>query len=273
MSDEKPTVVYTDSHAHLDFRQFEADREDVIRRARAAGVTTIINAGTDLRSSAAGIELAERYEGIFASAGFHPHDAKNLTDAAVANLERLARSPKVVAIGEIGLDYYRNLSPKPAQRAAFKAQLEVAARLGKPVIIHDRDAHEEILAILEEWAPTFPRAAKGVLHCFSGNLEMAMKAVEMGFYVSIAGPITYRNARKLPEIAKSLPLDRILIETDCPYLTPQTHRSKRNEPAYVTLVAEAIARCRDISESQVARATTENTQTLFGLKDNCEDVR
>lgn len=272
MADEERGVSIIDSHAHLDFRQFDADRERVIQRAWAAGLSGIINAGTDLRSSAAGIELAERHEGIFASVGFHPHDAKSLTASALSEMESLARSPRVVAIGEIGLDFYRNLSPKPAQRAAFRAQLDLAARLDKPVIVHDRDSRGEIMAILQEWAPTVPRAAKGVLHCFSGDLAMAMKAVEMGFYISIAGPVTYANARQLPEIVKSLPLDRILIETDCPYLTPHPHRGKRNEPAYVRLVAEAVARFRGISEDQVARSTSANTRTLFRLYDHSEDV-
>jgi len=272
VADEKTCISYIDSHAHLDSRQFDADRERVIQRAWAAGLTAIINAGIDLRSSAAGIELAERHQGIFASVGFHPHDAKSLTASALAEMESLARSPKVVAIGEIGLDYYRNLSPKPAQRTAFRAQLGMAARLDKPVIVHDRDAHGEIMAILEEWASTVPRAAKGVLHCFSGDLAMAVKAVEMGFYISIAGPITYGNARQLPEIVKSLPLDRMLIETDCPYLMPHPHRGKRNEPAYVRLVAEAVARCRGIPEAEVARFTSANTRTLFRLYDHSEDV-
>jgi len=257
--------LLVDSHAHLDFSQFDRDRAQVLERAWATGLVAIVNAGADLRSSRAGVELSQKQARVFASVGFHPHDAKDLTADALAELESLARSPKVVAIGEIGLDFYRDLSPRPIQRKAFEAQLALASRLGKPVIVHDRDAHSEVMAILREWARGVPQSEKGVLHCFSGNIEMAQEAVEMGFLISIAGPVTYPNSRKLPEIAAALPLKKLLIETDCPYLTPHPHRGKRNEPAYVTLVAEAVALHRGIPVAEVARATAANTARLFGL--------
>jgi len=254
-----------DSHAHLDFSQFDRDRAQVLERAWAAGLAAIVNAGADLPSSRAGVELARKEARVFAAVGFHPHDAKDLTADALTELESLARSPKVVAIGEIGLDFYRDLSPRPVQRKAFEAQLALASKLGKPVIVHDRDAHGEVMAILREWARAFPRSEKGVLHCFSGDLEMAQEAVQMGFLVSIAGPITYSNSRRPTEIAAALPLEKLLIETDCPYLTPHPHRGKRNEPAYVALVAQAVAQHRGIPVAEVARATTANAARLFGL--------
>ncbi|MBC7259924.1 MAG: TatD family hydrolase [Chloroflexi bacterium] len=257
---------WIDTHAHLDFSQFDADREDVLGRAWAVGLVAIVNAGADLPSSRAGVELSAKHERIFAAVGVHPHDAKDLTASALAELEALARAPKVVAIGEIGLDFYRDLSPRPAQRQAFEAQLDLAARLRKPVIVHDRDAHGEVMTILRGWEGASPLPEKGVLHCFSGSLEMALEAVELGFLISVAGPITYPNARKLPEIAAALPLDRLLVETDCPFLAPHPHRGKRNEPAYVALVAEAVARARGVPVAEVARITTANAVRVFGLE-------
>ncbi len=259
------TLTFIDTHAHLDFAQFDADREQVLARAWAAGLVAIVNAGADLPSSRAGVELSAKHERVFAAVGMHPHDAKDLTAGALSELETLARAPKVVAIGEIGLDFYRDLSPRPAQRAAFEAQLALAARLHKPIIVHDRDAHGEVMTILREWAGVSPLAEKGVLHCFSGSLEMAQEAVALGFLISIAGPITFPNARKLPEIAAALPLDKLLIETDCPFLAPHPYRGKRNEPAYVPLVAEAVARARGVPVAEVARATAANAVRLFGL--------
>lgn len=262
-------MVLIDSHAHLDFPQFDADRTDAIDRARAAGVQAIVNVGADLASSQRAVELAAKHDGIYAAVGTHPHDAKKLDGTALAELRELARRPKVVAVGEIGLDFYRDLSPRDVQRRAFRAQLAWAARLGKPVIIHDRDAHDEILQILTDWAAelkgTQLAGRAGVLHTFSGNLSMAEQAIDLGFYISISGPITYENARQLAEIVRILPLDRLLVETDCPYLTPQPHRGKRNEPAYVRLVAERIAALRGIPLDDVAEATTANARRLFGL--------
>jgi TatD DNase family protein len=262
-------VILIDSHAHLDFAKFDRDRSAVVERARAAGVAVMINVGADLASSRRAVELAAEYEGIYAAVGMHPHDASKLDGAALAELRELARRPKVVAVGEIGLDFYRDLSPRDQQRRAFLAQLAWAAKLGKPVIIHDRDAHDEIMAILESWAAglrTSPLAGHlGVLHTFSGDLAMAERAMALGFYISISGPVTYHNAGQLPDIVRALPLDRILVETDCPFLTPQPHRGQRNEPAYVRLVAERIAALKGMSLPELAAATTANAERLFRL--------
>lgn len=259
-----------DSHAHLDFNKFDADRDAVIERARAAGVAAIVNVGTDLASSRAAVRLASEYDGIYAAVGMHPHDAKKLDGAALAELRDLAQQPKVVAVGEIGLDFYRDLSPRDVQRRAFQAQLAWAAKLGKPVVIHDRDAHDEVLEMLEDWAARLDRSQLagrlGVLHTFSGDLAMARSAIALGFYLSISGPVTYHNARQLPEIVRALPLERLLVETDCPFLAPHPYRGKRNEPAYVRLVAERVAELRGISLDELAKATTANAQQLFGLE-------
>ena len=259
-----------DTHAHLDSPKFDADRIAVVERAQAAGVKIIINAGADLESSRQAVALAGQYPEVYAGVGVHPHDAKTLDGEVLAALRELARQPKVVAVGEIGLDFYRNLSPQDAQRRAFQAQLAWAARLGKPVIVHDREAHAEVLKALTIWAAGLARSSLagrvGVLHSFSGDLLMAKRAIDLGFYISISGPVTYQNAQRLAEIVQALPLDRLLIETDCPYLPPHPHRGKRNEPAYVQLVAEKVAEIKDLPLDEVAAATTANAKRLFELE-------
>ncbi|MEA3460062.1 MAG: TatD family hydrolase [Chloroflexota bacterium] len=250
-----------DTHVHLDFPQFEGDREEVIERALAAGVWRIINVGTDLASSRRAVALAEAHPQIYAAVGVHPHDAKTLTDKALTELRELARHPRVVAIGEIGLDFYRDLSPRDIQREALEQQLALAQELGKPVVIHDREAHAEVMEILRR-----RQGLRGVLHCFSGSLEMAREAIELGFHISVAGPVTFENARRLLEIVRQLPLERLLIETDCPYLAPHPHRGRRNEPAYVRLVAQRIATLKEVPLETVAHTTTDNARALFGLE-------
>jgi TatD DNase family protein len=259
-------MFLTDTHTHLDFPEFDGDREQVIERALAAGVKAMINVGADLASSRAAVALAETYPQIYAAVGVHPHDAKTLTDEVLEELRQLAQHPKVVAIGEIGLDFYRDLSPRDQQRQAFHQQLRLAREVGKPVIIHDREAHAEVMSILRHWGEGNYRQPAGVLHCFSGDLAMAREATKLGFYVSIAGPVTFENARRLRELVHQMPLEKLLIETDCPFLTPYPHRGKRNEPAYVRLVAEAIARLKGMPVEEIARITSDNAQTLFGLK-------
>jgi len=263
-------VKLVDSHAHLDMAKFDADREAVIERARAAGLVAIITIGVDRASSRRAVELATEYEMVYAAVGVHPHDAKTLDSDTLAELRDLARQPQVVAVGEIGLDYYRDLSPRDVQRRAFQAQLAWAAKLGKPVIIHDREAHADVMAQLSQWAAPLadsPLAGRlGVLHTFSGDLEMAERAIELGFYLSISGPVTYRKAGRLVEIVKALPLDRLLVETDCPFLTPEPHRGQRNEPAYVRFVTERIAALRGMAFGELAAATTANAQRLFQLE-------
>jgi TatD DNase family protein len=262
--------MLVDTHAHLDHPRFDDDRDGVLKRAEEAEVAAMVTVGADLPSSRAAVELASRHERVYASVGMHPHDAKNLDGAALAELRQLGQQAKVVAVGEIGLDFYRDLSPREVQRRAFQAQLAWAAKLGKPVIIHDRDAHQPVMDILASWASGLSGSALegrvGVLHTFSGDLPMAERAMKVGFYISISGPVTYHNARELPDIVRALPLDRLLIETDCPFLAPHPYRGKRNEPAYVRLVAEQIATLRGVSLDELARATTANAQRLFGFE-------
>lgn len=261
-----------DTHVHLDSRQFDADRQAVIDRARAAGVKGVINVGADLNTSRRAVALAAKHTMIHAAVGIHPHNAKKLDSATLAELRELARHPKVVAVGEIGLDFYRDLSPRNQQRRAFQAQLAWAARLGKPVIIHDRDAHDEVMGILSNWATGLKASPLngrlGVLHTFSGDEAMAEQAMDLGFYISISGPVTYKNARQLPDIVRALPLNRLLVETDCPFLAPHPYRGRRNEPAYVRLVAERIAALRSTPFDDLVGATTANAKRLFGLSNN-----
>lgn len=250
-----------DSHAHLDDERFDAERDEVIARAAAAGVTGILNAGADMESSARALKLARQYPGVYASVGMHPHDARLMVNDDYEQLAVWAKELKVVAIGEIGLDYHYNHSPKEAQQKVFIRQLDVARQTGKPVIIHDREAHGDILAIVKKEG----KGLGGVFHCFSGSLEMAREVIKLGFYVSIAGPVTFANAVKLKEVAREVPLDRLLVETDCPYLTPHPHRGKRNEPALVRLVAEEVARLRGLKLEILAEATTANVKRLFSI--------
>lgn len=248
-----------DSHAHLDFPPYDGDREETVARAREAGVVLILNVGADLESSRASVDLAGRYDFIYAAVGVHPHDAKTLTPDALAELHALARQPKVVAIGEIGLDYYRDLSPRPVQREAFARQLALAEELGLPVILHCRDALDDMLAILRGWKGT------GVVHSYSGGPGRLDEVLALGLSVGISGPVTFANAHRLREVAARVPLDRLLTETDCPYLTPEPHRGKRNEPAYVRYVVEAIAGARGVPAETVAQAALENALRLFRI--------
>lgn len=249
-----------DSHAHLDDRRFNDDRAQVIERALQNDVQLIINAGADLASSKRSIGLAAQYPFVYATVGVHPHDAKDVPADYLQQLEAMAGQPKVLAIGEIGLDYYYDHSPRDVQREVFIAQLRLAKKLKLPVVIHLRDAYGDFLQIMrqEKLSPI-----AGVMHCFSGSLEVAQECLAMGFYISFAGPVTFKNANKLKEVAQGLPLDRILIETDCPYLTPTPYRGKRNEPAYVRYVAEEIARLQGTTPEAVGEAVWRNVHRLF----------
>ncbi|MDL2280844.1 TatD family hydrolase [Selenomonadales bacterium OttesenSCG-928-I06] len=250
-----------DSHAHVDDRRFSGEVEEVLKRALEQDVTNILNVGADMESSARAVMLSEEYNMVYASVGIHPHDAKDAKNADYYTLAEWTNQNKVVAIGEIGLDYYHNHSPKEIQQEVFIRQLDVARQTKMPFIIHDRDAHKDILDIIKKEAKGMP----GVFHCFSGSVEMAREVIKMGYYISIAGPVTFSNANKLKEVAKSIPLERLLIETDCPYLTPHPHRGTRNEPAYVRLVAEEIAGLKEIKLEKLASVTTSNTKELFGI--------
>jgi len=258
--------LLVDSHAHIDVPLYDEDRDQVMARAREAGVAAVVNVGCDLDSSAASIRLAERYDDVFAALGFHPHNAARISDGDLERLAELAQHPKAVAIGETGLDFYRNLSPKEEQIKAFKGQLELAQRLNLPVIIHCRNAQEEVLSILEQWAGGSKRASQplGVLHCFSGDIQLAQKYIEMGFLLSIAGPITYSSSHAL-EIALNMPLDKLLIETDCPFLTPRPHRGKRNEPSYLSFIVEKIGEIKGMPSDLVAEHTAKNAIRFYRL--------
>jgi TatD DNase family protein len=253
-------MILVDSHAHVDFAQFDNDREAVIARARATGLAAVVNIGTNVNTSRASVALAERYDFIHATVGIHPHDAETANSRALGELRSLAHHPKVVAIGEIGLDYYRDYSPRRAQRQAFRDQLALASELNRPVVVHSRDAHDDVLRILSEWE------GSGVLHTYAAGPKRLGQVIDMGFFIGISGPVTYPRAESLREVVRAVPLARLLIETDCPYLTPEPHRGKRNEPAYVKLVAEAVARTRGNSTQQIADVTTENARRLFGLQ-------
>jgi TatD DNase family protein len=250
-----------DSHCHLDSRQFDKDRAQVQNRAQQAGITLIVNPGVDMPSSRASVALAEKHADIVAAVGVHPHDAKTLDAIALNELRALAGHAGVVAIGEIGLDYYRDLSPRDVQRRAFEQQLDLAAELNLPVIVHDRDAHDDVLAILDLKSVILNR--KGVLHSFSGDVTLAKQTVGLGFYIGISGPVSYPNAEKTRAVVRAVPLERLLIETDAPYLAPQAKRGKRNEPAYVRYVAEAVAAVKSLTVEQVIDQTTHNAQVLF----------
>ncbi|MBI2908196.1 MAG: TatD family hydrolase [Chloroflexi bacterium] len=258
--------MLVDSHAHLDMSPFTCDLGEVLERARGAQITHILSIGTDLASSHEAISLSERYAEVFAAVGFHPHDAAKMEEADLKEMARLCRHPRVVAIGEIGLDYYRNLSPRAAQMEAFRRQLDLAAELGLPVIVHSREAATDTTSVLSEWASRTP-GVRGVLHCFSGDLAAARRYIDLGFFISIAGPVTYPRSGRLAEVARNIELDRMLVETDCPFLTPAPLRGQRNEPAFITHTVEKIAQLRDTTPEAVARQTARNAAALFGLPD------
>ena len=254
-----------DSHAHIDGPQFADDRDAVLSRARAAGVSTILAIGTGPGPEKldAALPYAEAHDWIYTTVGIHPHDAKEVTPTHLETLAALAKHPKVIAWGEIGLDYFYDHSPRDIQEKVFREQMELAHAAKLPIIIHCRDAWDDCLRILEEvWKPT---ALGGILHCFTGTRDHAKRGLDMGFHISFAGNSTYPKTQHLREIAKEIPLDRILIETDSPYLAPQPYRGKRNEPAYVLEVAKALANVRDLELPEIAAQTTGNFRRFFRL--------
>lgn len=253
-----------DSHTHLDSRKFDNDREYVINRARSNGVGLMLNPGASLESSLAAVALSEAHEFIYAAVGVHPHDAKTMDEAMLVMIESLAKKKKVVAIGEIGLDFHYNFSEPEIQRRWFIEQLRLARRLAMPVIIHDREAHEEIFNTLKS-EKAFDHGV--LMHCFSSSAEMAKAYIRLGAYISIAGPVTYKNNHKTVSVVEQVPLDRLLIETDAPYLTPEPHRGKRNEPMYVRHTCDTVARIKGISPEEAAEATLQNGLKFFGLPD------
>lgn len=252
-----------DTHVHLNADQFIEDREETINRALEAGVTKMVVVGFDEETIRLAIEIAETYDFIYAAVGWHPVDAIDYKESHLEWLEELTKHEKVVALGEMGLDYYWDTSPKDKQADVFRKQIHLAKKVNMPIIIHNREATADIIKILQE-----ENAAEvgGIMHCYSATREELQACLEMNFYISLAGPVTFKNAKEVKEVAKVVPLDRLLIETDAPYLAPHPYRGKRNEPAYVKLVAEEIARLREMSLEDVSRITTENALKIFRLK-------
>ncbi len=250
-----------DSHAHLNDEQFAMDLPDVLRRADEVGIEGIINIGFDLASSQRAVALAEEHAKLYAVVGVHPHDAVTMDADVCRQLETMAAHPKVVALGETGLDYYYDHSPRDTQAAVFREHFQLARELGKPLVIHSRDAAADTMAVIQDNADV-----ACVLHCYSGSLEMAEQYLALGHVISFAGPITFKNASRVRKVAAGVPLERTLIETDCPYLAPVPYRGKRNEPSYVLKVAEQLAELHNVSLDEVIRQTTANTKTFFGIQ-------
>jgi len=258
--------MFIDSHAHIDGHEFDSDREEVIQRAHAAGVSVILNVGTGDPHSGAferAVELGKAHESIYTAIGTHPHDARLYDDSAEEKIKRLINNEHVIAWGEIGLDFHYDNSPRDVQVEVFKRQLRAARECDLPVVIHTREAEAETIEILKSEYDGAQR--RGVFHCFSGSLELAQRAIEIGFMISFSGIVTFKKADELRAVAKQAPLDRLLIETDCPYLTPIPYRGKRNEPAYVVEVARALATLHDVNIEDMARVTSENFNRFFGL--------
>ncbi|WP_158738772.1 TatD family hydrolase [Alteribacillus sp. YIM 98480] len=251
-----------DTHVHLNIDQFEGEVEDTINRAKSEGVEWMTVVGFDRETIPKAMELAETYDFIYAAVGWHPVDAIDMKEEDLKWLEELAAHPKVVALGEMGLDYHWDKSPKEVQKEVFRKQIHLAKKVNLPIVIHDREAHQDIVDILKE-----ENAAEtgGIMHCFGGSLEIAQECLKMNFYISFGGPVTFKNAKKPKEVAKEIPMDRLLVETDSPFLAPHPYRGKRNEPAYVKLVAEKIAELKEISFETLAEQTTANAKKLFRI--------
>ncbi|GFZ99799.1 hydrolase TatD [Paenibacillus marchantiophytorum] len=255
--------MLTDSHTHLNAEQFNEDQDEMIQRALDAGVTRMVNVGFNRETIPSSIALAEKYDFIYSTVGWHPVDAIDMMPGDLGWIEELCKHEKVVAIGEIGLDYYWDKSPRDVQQRVFREQIQLARKLGMPIVIHNRDAHQDILHILKEEKA---EEVGGIMHCFSGSWETAKQCLDMNFHISFGGPVTFKNAKQPKEVLAQVPLDRLLIETDAPYLTPHPFRGKRNESAYVRLVAETAAEIRGLTVDEIAEITTNNTIRLLGLK-------
>jgi TatD DNase family protein len=271
-------VNVIDSHAHLTSKEFDADREDVIRRAQEAGVACIVNPGTDLDDSRRAVDLADRHPGVYACVGVHPHEAGKADDASLRAIEELSRHPKVVAIGEIGLDFHYDFSPRDVQERIFRAQIDIASRRNLPIVIHTRESNPETVAIVEQAVAAHPEwrgqmatpysrfpAPKGVFHCFSGDAALAWHVINLGFYVSLPGIVTFKKAGLAAEVAAGVSAEHLLLETDSPYLAPVPHRGTRNEPMHVPLIGARIAEIQRLSPDDIARSTNYSAYKLFGI--------
>jgi len=253
--------MFFDSHAHLDDRRFDDDRAQILEDLKNHGVGLVMNIGCDLTSSLASIRLAKTYPFLYAAVGSHPDDAESVNENLIAMYRQLAQEEKVKAIGEIGLDYHYEDPPRAVQLPAFRAQLELARELDMPVVVHEREAHADAMELVREFTDV-----RGVFHCYSGSLEQAKELVRRGWYIGFTGVITFKNARKAVEVAQWMPLDRILIETDCPYMAPEPWRGRRNDSRYVPLMAKKIAEIKGLALEEVEAATTENAKRLFGIE-------
>jgi len=253
-----------DSHAHLNDERFDDDREQLINNLERNGVEIVLNIGYDLESSKTSVELAKKHSMIYAAIGTHPHDVKDMTEETLDIYKSLSSEDKVLAIGEIGLDYHYDNSPRDLQKIWFREQIRLAKSLDLPYIVHDREAHEDIFNIMKE---ELYSGARGILHCYSGDVELAREFIKMGFLISLAGPITFKNSKTAKRVALEIPLEHLLIETDAPYLAPEPFRGKRNESSYVRYVAEEIAKIKSIEYEEVVRKTNSNFKKLFGLRD------
>lgn len=254
--------MFIDSHAHIQLDRFDSDRSVVIERAKNSQVSTILVVGFDISTSHLAVELADRYDHIYATVGLHPHDAKRFTPQTLREIALLAEHPKVVALGEMGLDYHRNLSPKSVQKRVFEEQLDLATQLDLPIVVHNRNAFDDILSILENRL----QLTGGVLHCFSENTKSMDRVIDVGFHIGIGGPVTYKKSQDLKQVVKVMPADSFLIETDCPWLAPQLRRGKRNEPAYITEIATKIAELRQVTIESIGQTSSQNFRKLFSIK-------
>ncbi|MBL7170722.1 MAG: TatD family hydrolase [Candidatus Omnitrophica bacterium] len=262
MATKNQKLRVIDTHAHLDFPQYNQDREELIKRTQQEGIDYIINVGTTLAGSRRSIELAKKYDFIYASVAIHPHYAEEIDDQGLKDLEEIASSPKVVAIGETGLDFYKNLSSPQAQEKLFRWSIRCAQKLSLPLIIHSRDAAEDTLRILQEEKG---EKLRGVLHCYSYPWPIAEKILQMGFYISVAGQVTFPKSQTLRDVVKGIPPERMLLETDCPFLAPQEFRGKRNEPAYVKYIARELSNIYGLSIKDIALITSQNAKKLFKI--------
>jgi TatD DNase family protein len=263
-----------DTHCHIISSDFDQDRSEVLARARSAGVQRLLVPGLDIPSSKAAVNFAEQNPGVYAAIGVHPHNAHSWNHSDLATLRTLSQSPSVVAIGEIGLDYYRNLSPKEAQEAVFRKQLDLAIELELPVVIHNREAIDDVMKHLQTWSANLPAkllGRSGVLHAYSADLETALDAISAGFYFGVAGPVTYPKAERRREITAQIPLQRLLLETDAPYLSPHPLRGKRNEPAHIQILVEILAMLLKLDTAFAARTITQNASDLFSWNHEIEN--
>lgn len=254
-------MLFTDTHAHMDDYAFHRDREEILSTLKEQGLKFILTVGYDIESSENCLSLANKYNRVYAVVGVHPHEAKLLEEDSIHTLEKLIQQDKVVGIGETGLDYYRLLSNRTQQDRAFRIHLNLALTTKKPVVIHDRDAHQDIVSVLQE----YKGQVNGVVHAFSGDKEMAEKVLDLGYYISVCGWITYKKSQDFRELIPYIPEDRLLVETDAPYIAPVPHRGKRNQPGYVKFTLEKLAEVRKVSFEKMCEVTTKNAETLFGI--------